>query len=427
MDIKIIVPSLGESIVEATVGHWLKKEGEQVTIGEPLVELETDKVNLDVGAEREGVLTKITRAEGEDVKVGDELGLIREAGKEGSASQPKQGKTEETTAETAQKDTDHGPKTERPSSQSQAPEPPVQEVTERVTPLARKVAAEHGINPAEVSTGKPGGKITREAVQKYIEQQAPKPEETQSLITEQISPVRPVTPDHREERVPLSRRRRTIAQRLVEAQHNAAMLTTFNEVDMSAIMDIRKRRKEEFKQRFGVSLGIVSFFVKASINALKEFPQVNAEIQGDDMLLKHYYDIGIAIGSKEGLVVPVLRDADQMSFIDIEKEIQSFVQKTQSGTLSLEDLRGGTFTITNGGVFGSLLSTPILNAPQVAILGLHKIEDRPVASNGQVVIRPMMYVALSYDHRLIDGQESVQFLVRIKQVIENPDILLLEG
>jgi 2-oxoglutarate dehydrogenase E2 component (dihydrolipoamide succinyltransferase) len=225
----------------------------------------------------------------------------------------------------------------------------------------------------------------------------------------------------------MSRRRRTIAQRLIEAQQTAAMLTTFNEVDMSAVTHIRARRKETFKEQYGVSLGFMSFFVKATIGALKAFPRLNAEIQGDEIVLKHYYDIGIAVGAEEGLVVPVLRDADRMSFAEIEREIKSLAQKAQQGTLSLEDLRGGTFTITNGGVFGSLMSTPILNTPQVGILGLHKIEERPIARNGQVVIRPMMYVALSYDHRIVDGREAVQFLVRVKELVEDPEALLLGG
>jgi 2-oxoglutarate dehydrogenase E2 component (dihydrolipoamide succinyltransferase) len=237
----------------------------------------------------------------------------------------------------------------------------------------------------------------------------------------------PPSEGRREERVRMSRRRQTVARRLVEAQHTAAMLTTFNEVDMSAVVAIRSRRKESFKERHGVSLGFMSFFVKASIGALKSTPRLNAEIQGNEMILKHYYDIGIAVGAEEGLVVPVLRDADRMSFAEIEQAIKEYVRKIDEGALSLDDLRGGTFTITNGGVFGSLLSTPILNPPQVGILGLHKIEDRPIVADGQVVIRPMMYVALSYDHRIVDGREAVQFLVRVKELIEDPEALLLEG
>jgi len=230
-----------------------------------------------------------------------------------------------------------------------------------------------------------------------------------------------------EERIRMSRRRKTIAQRLLEASQGTAMLTTFNEIDMSAVMDLRKRRNEAFQKRYGIKLGFMSFFVKASIAALKTFPQINAEIQGDEIVLKHHYDIGMAIGSEEGLVVPVLRNADQLSFAEIEKRIKDFVDKTQQGKLAIEDLRGGTFTITNGGVFGSLLSTPILNPPEVGILGLHKIEERPIALNGQVVIRPMMYVALSYDHRIVDGREAVQFLVRVKELVEEPGFMLVEG
>jgi 2-oxoglutarate dehydrogenase E2 component (dihydrolipoamide succinyltransferase) len=256
-------------------------------------------------------------------------------------------------------------------------------------------------------------------VQYYLEGRKPEQEP---------SPALPATATGRqEERVRMSRRRRTIARRMVEAQQTAAMLTTFNEIEMGAVMELRRRRKESFRERHGVSLGIVSFFVKASIGALKDFPRLNAEIQGDDILLKRYYDIGVAIGAPEGLVVPVLQDADRMSFAEIEQAIKAFVQKAEDNTLSLEDLRGGTFTITNGGVFGSLLSTPILNPPQVGILGLHKIEERPIVFNGEVVIRPMMYVALSYDHRIVDGREAVQFLVRVKELIEDPETLLLEG
>ncbi|HSE40577.1 MAG TPA: 2-oxoglutarate dehydrogenase complex dihydrolipoyllysine-residue succinyltransferase, partial [Acidobacteriota bacterium] len=268
-----------------------------------------------------------------------------------------------------------------------------------------------------------GNQITREDIQAHVQKQkAPAPQPSPQPAQPKV--IR--TGMREEERIKMSRRRRTIAKRLVEAQHNAAMLTTYNEVDMSAVMDLRKRHKESFQKKHGVGLGIVSFFVKASIGALKEFPQINSELQGDDIVLKKYYDIGIAVGAEEGLVVPVLRDADQLSFAEIEQLIKDFIQKSNDGTLSIEDLQGGTFTITNGGVFGSLMSTPILNPPQVAILGLHKIEERPIAVNGQIAIRPMMYIALSYDHRVVDGRESVQFLARIKQLVEDPGALLLE-
>jgi 2-oxoglutarate dehydrogenase E2 component (dihydrolipoamide succinyltransferase) len=302
----------------------------------------------------------------------------------------------------------------------------------KATPVAKRVAEEKGVDLAQVPPSGLGGRATKQDVQSYVARQrtdqvpaaqiplAPRPIPAQGGGP---APDRPI----REEHVRMSRRRQTIARRLVEAQQTAAMLTTFNEVDMGAVAEVRKRRKDVFVERHGVSLGLMSFFVKATIGALKAFPQLNAEIQGDEIVFKRYYDIGIAVGAAEGLVVPVLRDADRMAFAEVERAIKDFAQKAQDGTLSLEDLRGGTFTITNGGVFGSLLSTPILNPPQVGILGLHKIEERPVALRGEVVIRPMMYVALTYDHRIVDGREAVQFLVRFKELIEDPESLLLEG
>jgi 2-oxoglutarate dehydrogenase E2 component (dihydrolipoamide succinyltransferase) len=294
-----------------------------------------------------------------------------------------------------------------------------------------------------VKGSSPHGRVTRDDVVNYLaqaqgaqktpaEQQSAQPT-AQSTTTAPpppapaAAPLPQVAPRGREERIRMSRRRQTIAQRLVEAQHTAAMLTTFNEVDMSAILDVRSRRKESFKERHNISLGFMSFFTRAAVGALKAFPRLNAEIQGNEMVLKHYYDIGIAVGAEEGLVVPVVRDADRKSFAEIEREIAELAKKARDNTLSLADLQGGTFTITNGGIFGSLLSTPILSAPQVGILGMHKIEQRPVALNGQVVIRPMMYVALSYDHRIVDGREAVQFLVRVKELVEDPETLLLEG
>lgn len=407
MAVQILVPELGESIVEATVGRWFKQEGQTVKVGEPVVELETEKVNLEVGAAQAGVLARIERQQGEDVRVGDVLGVI------------------EATSEAA------APSPAPPPSAAPKREPEPQPGQPSATPVAQRMAQDLGVDLAQISGTGPRGRVTREDVQAHAEKQK----------TERTVPPPPPAPaqtappssrpaaesGRREERVRMSRRRRTIAQRLVEAQRTAAMLTTFNEVDMSRVMDIRARRKEAFKERHGVSLGFMPFFVRASIGALKAFPQLNAEISGDEVVLKHYYDIGMAIGAEEGLVVPVLRDADRMPFAAIEKAIQAFVDKAKNGTLSLEDLRGGTFTITNGGVFGSLLSTPILNPPQVGILGLHKIEPRPIALNDQVVIRPMMYVALSYDHRLVDGREAVQFLVKVKELMEDPEALLLEA
>ena len=303
------------------------------------------------------------------------------------------------------------------------------------------MAREEGVDISRLSGTGAEGRVTRADVEQFLQGREKAGEAGKPAEVEQ-APVRPPAgmvretqtklpeaepPSRREERVRMSRRRRTIASRLLEAQQTTAMLTTFNEVDMSAVMDLRKRRNEQFLERHGIKLGFMSFFVKASIGALKAFPRVNGEIQGDEIVLKHYYDIGIAIGAEEGLVVPVVRDADRLGFAEIEQQIKGLVDKTREGKLTIEDLTGGTFTITNGGVFGSLLSTPIVNPPQVGILGLHKIEDRPVALNGEIVIRPMMYVALSYDHRMVDGSEAVQFLVKIKELIEDPERLLLEG
>lgn len=424
MPIKIVVPEMGESILEATVALWLKHEGERVAAGEPVVELETEKANMQVAAERAGVLVRIERKEGEDVKLGDVLGMIEEV-------------PEKTVV--------------APELASEIAEPagvPAKEIG-KATPVAKRMAEEQGVNLGQVLASGPGGKVTKQDVQTFLETQkaqvAPMAPEPVTRRPEPVVPAIPAMPipapeghpgdrtpfrgaarPEREERVRMSRRRQTIARRLLEATQTTAMLTTFNEVDMGAVIDIRTRRKESFKEQHGVGLGFMSFFVKATLGALKAFPRLNAEIQGDEIVLKHYYDIGIAVGAAEGLVVPVLREADRMSFAEIEQAIKTFVQKTKDNTLSLQDLRGGTFTITNGGVFGSLLSTPILNPPQVGILGLHKIEERPIALKGQVVIRPMMYVALSYDHRIVDGLEAVQFLVRVKELIEDTEALLLE-
>jgi 2-oxoglutarate dehydrogenase E2 component (dihydrolipoamide succinyltransferase) len=298
-----------------------------------------------------------------------------------------------------------------------------------LTPVARRMAEEAGVDLGRLAAQAPGRRVTKQDVQAYLERQQAAPPPAAGAPAPRPAPPATAQADghRREERVRMSRRRRTIARRLVEAQQTAAILTTFNEADLGAVMDVRQRRKESFKEKHGVGLGFMSFFVKAAVGALKAFPMLNAEIQEDEIVLKHYYDIGMAIGAEEGLVVPVLRDADRMSFAGIEAAIEQYVQKAKTGTLELDDLRGGTFTLTNGGVYGSLMSTPILNPPQVGILGLHKIEERPIARQGQVVIRPMMYLALSYDHRVVDGREAVQFLVRVKELIEDPETLLLEG
>ncbi|MGH9469320.1 MAG: 2-oxoglutarate dehydrogenase complex dihydrolipoyllysine-residue succinyltransferase, partial [Terriglobia bacterium] len=422
MPVKIIVPELGESILEATVGHWRKREGDPISQGEVLVDLETDKVDLEVGAEQQGVLAKIERKKGEDVHIGDVLGVIEEGE---AAARPTNGAAPVKQPESA-------PAAAAAAQPSVPATPPLGETSgmtaEQVsTPSARRLAREQGLNLAGVAVGAPGARVTREEVKGMAPSpklaavaQPAQPQAAPAPGAPVMLPSREPAAAGREERMRMSRRRMTIAQRLLEAQHSAALLTTFNEVDMSAIMEVRKRRKEAFEKRHGVSLGIVSFFVKASVAALRLFPKINAEIQGDEIVLKHYYDIGVAVGAAEGLVVPVLRNADEMSFAEIEAAVKDHARKAREGALSLADLRGGTFSITNGGVFGSLLSTPIVNPPQPAILGLHKIEERPVALRGEVVIRPMMYVALTYDHRIIDGLEAVQFLARVKEFAEDP-------
>ena len=429
MSIKIVVPELGESVLEATVSRWLKKPGEFVNVGDVLVELETDKVNLEVGAKGSGVLQKIEVPEGKDVKVGDVLGTIDE-----EAAEPKSAAPEPEPAATEAKVAEPEPEKETASTAAgQDGREPQRQAAPQVTPVASRLARANDVDLSRVPGTGSEGRVTKADVEQFLQGQGKPKEESQVTPSEeteaQPAEATPAAPssERREERTRMSRRRRTIAQRLLEASQTTAMLTTFNEIDMGAVMDIRSRRNEEFQKRFGIKLGFTSFFVKASVSALRAFPQVNAEIDGEDIVFKHYYDIGMAVGSSEGLVVPVIRDADKLSFAEIEKRVKDFVAKTDQGKLSIEDLRGGTFTITNGGVFGSLMSTPILNPPQVGILGLHKIEERPIAQNGQVVIRPMMYVALSYDHRIVDGREAVQFLVHIKQLLEDPAWMLVGG
>lgn len=408
MSIEIIVPEMGESVIEATVRAWLKKEGDFVEAGEALVELETDKVNLEVGAKASGVLAKIQVGEGQDVKVGDVLGSINADAKQ-PASKPD--------VQIA------SPKPEPLPTPQEKP----QTAQPQVTPVASRVAREQNVDVSKVRGTGPDGRVTKSDVESFVQKQSSAGSEAAKQLSKPSQAAGVESAERREERERMSRRRRTIAQRLLEASQSTAMLTTFNEINMSAVMDLRRRRNEAFQARHGIKLGFTSFFTKASISALKSFPRLNAEIQGDEIVLKNYYDIGIAVGAEEGLVVPVLRDADRLTFAEIEKQVKVFSGKANDGSLSVEDLRGGTFTITNGGVFGSMLSTPILNLPQVGILGLHKIEERPIAENGQVVIRPMMYVALSYDHRIVDGREAVQFLVQVKELLEDPAWMLVEG
>ena len=443
--VEIHVPELGESVTEATVGKWLKSEGEQVKAGEPVVELETDKVNFEVEAEQDGVLETIAAGEGEDVGVGDVIGTIGEG--DGAAPQKAEPQTEKEEAEEAEAEEAEG-REEKVAPEAQETEAEQAEFDEtnghredgggRASPTVRRLAQEYDIDLTQVSGSGRGGRVTKEDVERLIREQDRGGGRQTEAPERQPAPERdgqeetsaPAAEDGRaalEERVRLSRRRQTIANRLVEAQQTAAMLTTFNEADMGAVMELRNRRKEEFQERHEVRLGYMSFFTKAAIGALKAFPKINAELQGNELVLKHYYDIGVAVNTEQGLVVPVVRDADKKGFADIERDIMEFGQKAREGTLSIEELQGGTFTITNGGIFGSLNSTPILNIPQVAILGMHKIQQRPMVVNGEIEIRPMMYLALSYDHRIVDGADAVQFLVRIKELIEDPESLLLEG
>ncbi len=406
MDIK--VPELGESITEATVASWLKKEGESVEIDEPIVELETDKITMEVGAPTAGVISSIKVKEGQTVAVGEVLGSVDADGKA----------LEKPSKEEAEKEPEA--EQEEPEEDTKAAEPKAAEKSESkpsegdkiMSPAARKIAAEKNIDPSKMQgTGK-DGRITKEDVSGQSESKSASASTRKS--------------EGQEERVRMTRLRQRIAERLKESQQTAALLTTFNEIDMTNVMALRSEHKEAFLKRHGAKLGFMSFFTKATVAALKEIPAVNAEIDGDEVIYKNYYNIGMAVGTEQGLVVPVIKNADDLSFAGVEKAIVEFADKARSGKLSMGDLSGGTFTITNGGVYGSLMSTPIVNPPQSGILGLHKIEKRPVAINDQVIIRPMMYVALTYDHRLIDGKEAVTFLVRVKEFIENPERLLLE-
>ena len=425
MTIEIKVPTLGESVTEATVAKWLKQPGEMVERDEPVVELETDKVTLEVPAPAAGTLGEIRAAEGTNVPVGAILGVIAD-GAAGSPHPPAA-----RAAESAPHPGPHPAGGERdgggaivqsvpsPGSRGEG-QGEGQTALERSGPAVRKLIAEAGIDAAQVTPTGRGGRITKQDVITARERPAPAP------LREPLPPEIEPPPANRETRVRMTRLRRRIAERLKEAQQNAAMLTTFNEIDMSGAIALRERWREAFEKKHGVRLGFMSIFVKAAIVALKELPAVNAEIDGEDIVYKNHYDIGVAVGTEQGLVVPVVRDADRRSFADIEKEIAALGHKARDGKLTIEDLSGGTFTISNGGVYGSLLSTPILNPPQSAILGMHKIERRPIAISDKIEIRPMMYVALTYDHRIIDGREAVTFLVRVKEVLEDPARLVVD-
>jgi 2-oxoglutarate dehydrogenase E2 component (dihydrolipoamide succinyltransferase) len=421
---EIKIPELAESITEGTIAEWLVKEGEKVEKGDPVVELETDKVNVEVNAEVSGVLAEITAGEGEDVEVGDVIGKVDETAEAGSTpaeteEKPKEEPKEETKTEQ--------PKEESPKKEESKEAAAGSRADVIASPAARKRARELNIDLSEVSPRDPLGRVRPEDVdaaakgsaEKASSKSSSKKETQEAEKTEFDKPV---------ERMKMSRRRQTIAKNLVGVQQEAAMLTTFNEVDLTNIMELRNERKEKFAEKHGVKLGYMSFFTKAVVGALKEFPLLNAEIQGNEIVKKNFYDIGIAVSTDDGLVVPVVRDADRLDFAGVEREIAELGKKARDKKLKMEDLQGGSFSITNGGIFGSMLSTPILNAPQVGILGMHNIQKRAVVMPDDTIqVRPMMYLAVSYDHRIVDGKEAVQFLVRIKEMLEDPYDLLLEG
>ena len=421
MSTEIRVPTLGESVTEATIGQWFKQVGDSVAADEPLVELETDKVTIEVPAPAAGVLEAISAQPGETVDVGALLGAIGGAGavvtpKPAEAAKPAEAKAEVPAANAA------GPEPVKPEPAAAAGTsmPPA--------PSAQKLINEKGLNGSEIDGSGKRGQVLKEDVLAAIAKPAAAPAAKAVEAKAPAAPRAPVAADDaaKEERIKMTRLRQTIARRLKDAQNTAAMLTTFNEVDMKPVMDLRNSYKELFEKKHGVKLGFMGFFTKAVVHALKEIPAVNAEIDGDDLIYKNYAHIGVAVGTDKGLVVPVVRNADQMSIAEIEKEIGNLGKKARDGQLSMADMQGGTFTISNGGVYGSLMSTPILNAPQSGILGMHKIQERPVVVGGQIVIRPMMYLALSYDHRVVDGKEAVTFLVRVKESLEAPERLVLD-
>jgi 2-oxoglutarate dehydrogenase E2 component (dihydrolipoamide succinyltransferase) len=409
MAIEIKVPAMGESVTEATVARWFKKEGEAVKRDEALVELETDKVTVEVPSPADGVLASIAAKEGATVEVGALLGTVAEG--KGAVSTP-----------SAPAPKPAAPPPPAPKPATEQPKQPQQTKSDAVMPSVRRISEEENIDPNGVAgTGK-DGRVTKGDMLAALEARAAE----RAARPVAVAPSGPRHNADREERVTMSRLRRTIALRLKESQNTAAQLTTFNEVDMSHVMALRNEYKESFEKKHHVRLGFMGFFVKACIAALKELPNVNGEIEGDDVIYKNYYDIGVAVSTERGLIVPVVRDADRLSLAEIEAAITDYGLRARDGKLKLEELQGGTFTISNGGVFGSLMSTPILNSPQSGILGMHKIQPRPVAIDDKVVIRPMMYLALSYDHRLVDGREAVTFLVRVKENLEDPQRLLLD-
>jgi 2-oxoglutarate dehydrogenase E2 component (dihydrolipoamide succinyltransferase) len=410
---EIRVPTLGESVTEATIGKWFKKAGDAVAVDEPLVELETDKVTIEVPAPAAGVLSEIAVKDGETVAVGAILGQIKEgAGAPAAKAAPSPAAA---------------PAAAKPAAPAAAPAPAAAKAPDGpLAPSVRKLSAESGIDAGTVPGSGKDGRVTKGDMLAAIERAAAQPTPVAASAAVQVRAPSPADDAAREERVRMTRLRQTIAKRLKDAQNTAAMLTTFNEVDMSHVMALRTQYRDLFEKKHGVKLGFMGFFVRACVQALKEIPAVNAEIDGPDIIYKNYYHLGIAVGTEKGLVVPVVRDCDQKSLAEIEKGITDFGRRARDGSLKIDEMQGGTFTITNGGIYGSLMSTPILNAPQSGILGMHKIQERPMVIGGKVEVRPMMYLALSYDHRLVDGREAVTFLVRVKESLEEPARLVLD-
>ncbi|RME14768.1 MAG: 2-oxoglutarate dehydrogenase complex dihydrolipoyllysine-residue succinyltransferase [Bdellovibrio sp.] len=413
--VEIKIPAVGESITEATIAEWVKKDGEYVHRDDVLLMLETDKASVEVVAEADGKL-KIKVPEGETVEIGTVVGEIDTSAKEeGKVKQAEPASQKEEMPSTPEEGLQASHKSESPAPQGQSP-------------AVRRLAEEFKVDTSQIAGTGRGGRVTKGDVLKSLSSE-PQKEKGQKEASEELPPLPQVKTESVQEaqrREPMSRLRQTIARRLVEAQHTAAILTTFNEINMEAVIQLRKKYKETFEKKHGIRLGFMGFFVKAAVEALKAYPRVNGWIEGNDIVYNNYYNIGIAVGTDRGLMVPVVRHADQLSIAEIEMSIKHYAQKARAGKISIEDLQGGTFTISNGGVYGSLMSTPILNPPQSGILGLHKIEERPIAINGEVKIKPMMYVAFSYDHRIIDGTESVGFLVKIKECIEDPARMLLK-
>ena len=425
MIIDLTVPSVGESITEVEIGDWLKKPGEAVRKDEAIVALESEKATVELPAPDSGTLKEVLKQKGEVAKVGEVIARLESNG----AADGSRAKSEQPATGREQKE------------QTKPPRAPAAETSPATTagrapvvmPAAGRVLAEHGIKPEEVTGTGPGGRVLKEDVLRYVESKqnqppapvAPAPGSSAPVVSE-IARSHSDGADREEELVPMSRLRRTVAERLVQAQHNAALLTTFNEIDMATVMALRKEHGEAFQSRYQVKLGFMSFFIKACVDALKQYPALNAEIRGNNIAYRNYYDIGVAVGSGKGLVVPIIRNVERLSFAELEMAVGDYGKRARENKLKVEELQGGTFTISNGGVYGSLLSTPIINPPQSGVLGMHAIQERPVAREGQVVIRPMMYVALTYDHRIVDGREAVSFLKRIKDTLENPARMLME-